>query len=292
MRPASSRGLRSVVAVVLLGALLTLHQKSLTPFAPSPPDALVPGAALRLGAPRAPAAEPPAPDLALRAGWRSLAAAAGPQPMAAAAPPDFLTVDFEPRAGAEADPRFASVVLIEPERGFGSGFYIAPYWILTNAHVVDAADVVKVTTYEGITVQGRVVRRDRERDLALLQVGYRGRPVILFTGPKLRVGSPVEVIGHPEGFRYSLTRGVISAVRRHAGVAGVERRKVLHIQTDAVINLGNSGGPLFLGDQVVGINAWRWGSHGGLSFAVHCREILDFLAEDAALPGLVAQNGP
>ena len=124
-----------------------------------------------------------------------------------------------------------------------------------------------------------------------IQASHPGQAAILFDGPSLQVGSAVEAIGHPEGFSYSLTRGVVSAVRRHAGVAGVERRKILHVQTDVVINLGNSGGPLFLDDEVVGINAWRWGSHGGLSFAVHYREILDFLGEGAPKPDRVAAKG-
>ena len=299
MRAVSPRGLRSVLVVALLAALVAAHDHPPRLFAESPPDdMLVPGGMARIGASPAPA-ERPAPGADLRglrsadwitAGPEPTAADAGPQPTAAAAHPDFLTADLEPAAGALADPRFASVVLIEPERGFGSGFYIAPHWILTNVHVVGEGEMVKVTTYDGVVAPGRIVRRDRERDLALIHVAQAGKPVPLFNGPALRIGSEVEAIGHPEGFRYTLTRGVVSAVRRRAGVAGVERRKVLHIQTDAIINLGNSGGPLFLGDQAVGITAWRWGSHGGLSFAVHYREVLDFLAESAALPGLVAHN--
>jgi S1-C subfamily serine protease len=291
MRAASPHGLGLVLVVVFLAVLVAAHARPPPPFANRGPAVRRPGPARGGGAPT-PAEQRPTFVLALDlpSGRSALSEAAGQQALTAAHP-DFITIDLEPQAGAQVDPRFASVVLIEPARGFGSGFYIAPHWVLTNVHVVDEAEVVRVTAYDGTVSSGQVVRRDRERDLALIHVDQPGRPAGLFTGPALQIGSPVEAIGHPAGFRYSLTRGVVSAVRRRAGVAGVERRRVLHIQTDAIINLGNSGGPLFMGDQVVGVTAWRWGSNGGLSFAVHYREVLDFLAESAALPGLVAQKG-
>jgi S1-C subfamily serine protease len=291
MRKLSPRGLGSMLVAALLAASVVAYQRPLHRLlADGPPGALMPGGIVTGTRSAAPV---PVVTLDLDlSGLEALAPAeAGAEATGGTAHPDFLTVDLEPKAGALADPRFASVVLIEPQRGFGSGFYVAPNWILTNAHVVGKADVVSVTSYDGAKVEGHVMRSDLERDLTLVRVDHPGQPVALYNGSSLRIGSPVEAIGHPEGFSYSLSRGVVSAVRRYAGVAGVERRKVLHIQTDVVINLGNSGGPLFLGDRVVGINAWRWGNHSGLSFAVHYREVLDFLAESAALPGLVAQNG-
>ena len=288
----SPRGLGSMLVAVLLAASAIAHQ-----YAPSsrragdPQDALLPGGAVTGAQPTVPGATSATLDLDLSDLRSIVPVEAGAEATGGTAHPDFLTADLEPKAGALADPRFASVVLIEPQRGFGSGFYVKPDWILTNAHVVGDAEVVTVTSYDGVKASGRVVRRDLERDLALIQASHPGQAAILFDGPSLQVGSAVEAIGHPEGFSYSLTRGVVSAVRRHAGVAGVERRKILHVQTDVVINLGNSGGPLFLDDEVVGINAWRWGSHGGLSFAVHYREILDFLGEGAPKPDRVAAKG-
>lgn len=291
MRRVSPRGLGSMlVAAVLLAVLVMAHQRPLDRLAADgASEVLVAGGAVMMAQPAFSGAAAVTLDLDLVTLEALAPVEAGAQATGGTAHPDFLTADLEPKAGALADPRFASVVLIEPQRGFGSGFYVKPDWILTNAHVVGDAEVVTVTSYDGVKASGRVVRRDLERDLALIQASHPGQAAILFDGPSLQVGSAVEAIGHPEGFSYSLTRGVVSAVRRHAGVAGVERRKILHVQTDVVINLGNSGGPLFLDDEVVGINAWRWGSHGGLSFAVHYREILDFLGESrTAKPDRVA----
>ena len=92
----------------------------------------------------------------------------------------------------------------------------------------------------------------------------------------IRTGQSVEAIGHPRGLSYSLTRGVVSAIRKRP-MPGL--RTVVLIQTDAAITPGNSGGPLLDGDRVVGINTMRFRESQGISFAVHAQEIKRFLAD-------------
>lgn len=95
----------------------------------------------------------------------------------------------------------------------------------------------------------------------------------------------MEAIGHPRGKEFTITRGIVSAIRKTFSInlprgAGDE---VLYIQTDTPINPGNSGGPLFLGDRVIGVNTWGERQSEGLNFSVHYSEVLAFLREH--LPG-------
>ncbi len=126
-------------------------------------------------------------------------------------------------------------------------------------------------------------------DLALIKVQSRGKPVRFFTSNTIDLGKTVEVIGHPERLEFSITRGVISAIRNHASINLPKGSgdKVLYIQTDAPINHGNSGGPLFLGDYVIGVNTWGKSRTiaEGLNFSVHYSEVLNFLKEH--LPGFL-----
>jgi len=129
-------------------------------------------------------------------------------------------------------------------------------------------------------------------DLALIKVQSRGRPVRFYTDKTIDLGKTVEAIGHPRGLEFSITRGVVSAVRQRPGInlSGGGGKDVLYIQTDVPINPGNSGGPLFLGDRVIGVNAFgaRKDTAEGLNFAVHYSEVLEFLREH--LPGFQAKS--
>jgi serine protease Do len=188
------------------------------------------------------------------------------------------------------DPRFDSVVVIYTKtkdgNALGSGFFVMPDVVLTNFHVVEGATFVEMKTYDGQETFGKVIARDAIRDLALVKVQRRGKPVRFYMKKTLDLGSTVEAIGHPKGLEFSITRGVISAVRKErTALLKGGGTDVLFIQTDAPINPGNSGGPLFLGDRVIGVNtqgmsksAWE-----GLNFSIHYSEVLDFLHEN--LPG-------
>jgi serine protease Do len=157
-----------------------------------------------------------------------------------------------------------------PARGIGSGFIIsADGYVLTNAHVVaDAADVtVKLTDRREFTA--KVVGVDRRSDVALIKIDATGLPTVRFGDPTaLRPGQWVVAIGSPFGFENSVTAGIVSATAR----ALPDENYVPFIQTDAAVNPGNSGGPLFnLQGQVIGINSQiysRTGGFMGMSFAI------------------------
>lgn len=179
------------------------------------------------------------------------------------------------------DQRFDSVVVVyNPAGSQGAGFYVTPDLVLTNFHVVEGAKFVEMKLYNGLETFGKVVKSDVRLDLALVKVEARGNPVSLYKGQTIELGSTVEAIGHPRGLSFTLTRGVVSALRKRPSIYGVGGKDVLFVQTDAAINPGNSGGPLYLGQEVVGVNNNKMvrGAEG-LGFAVHYSELDEFMAE-------------
>lgn len=179
------------------------------------------------------------------------------------------------------DARFDSVVVINnPKGALGTGFFVAPDLVLTNYHVIEGAQFLEMKLYNGLETFGKVVKTDVRLDLALIRVQTRGTPVNFFQGNTLELGSTVDAIGHPKGLIFTITRGIVSAVRSRPSVFGVGGKDVLFVQTDTAINPGNSGGPLFIGDKVVGVNNNKIvaGSEG-LGFSVHYSEVREFLKE-------------
>jgi serine protease Do len=156
----------------------------------------------------------------------------------------------------------------QKQRGMGSGVVIDPRgYILTNNHVVDSADEVKVTFVDGKTVPGKVVGTDPKTDLAVVRVDGQSLHAARFgDSDKLQVGEWTMAIGNPFGFDHTVTVGVLSANHR-SGFGKTQYEDFL--QTDASINPGNSGGPLVnLDGEVVGINTMIYGMGTGLGFAV------------------------
>ena len=155
-------------------------------------------------------------------------------------------------------------------RSLGSGFIISSDgYILTNAHVVDAADEVTVSLTDKREFKAKVIGSDRRTDVALIKINATGLPRVTIGDPnQLRVGEWVAAIGAPFGFENSVTAGIVSAKGRSLP----RDNFVPFIQTDVAINPGNSGGPLFnLRGEVVGINSQiysRTGGFMGLSFAI------------------------
>ena len=179
------------------------------------------------------------------------------------------------------DARFDSVVVMNnPKGALGTGFFVAPDLVLTNYHVVEGAQFLEMKLYNGLETFGKVVKTDVRLDLALVKVQTRGTPVSFFKGNTLDLGATVDAIGHPKGLTFTITRGIVSAVRKRPSVFGVGGKDVLFVQTDTAINPGNSGGPLFLGEKVVGVNNNKIvaGSEG-LGFSVHYSEVQEFLKE-------------
>ncbi|MBL8831107.1 MAG: trypsin-like peptidase domain-containing protein [Rhodospirillales bacterium] len=178
------------------------------------------------------------------------------------------------------DARMESVVQIFTGSGsLGSGFYVAPDLVLTNHHVVGDKKIVELKLSTGLESFGRVEAFDARIDLALVRVQSRGKPVRIFDGQRLDLGAQVEIIGHPRGFSFSVTRGVVSAVRTMGMGGRTMGKPVRQIQVDAASFHGNSGGPIFLGDSVVGVLTWGPPGTEGLSFGSHYSEVLEWLRE-------------
>jgi serine protease Do len=170
-----------------------------------------------------------------------------------------------------------------PIRGLGSGFVVdARGFVLTNWHVVDGAEQIKVTFADERAFTARLVGADPYSDLAVLKVdGGRKLPVLrLGLSARLRVGEPVIAIGSPlwiEGGP-TVTTGVVSALGRSIEEPGLP---MLHnlIQTDAAINPGNSGGPLLnRAGEVIGINTAIIASAHGIGFAIAADTVKPVLA--------------
>ncbi len=179
------------------------------------------------------------------------------------------------------DQRFESVVVVMNPKGFlGAGFYVAPDLVLTNYHVIEGVQFVEMKLRSGLETFGKVVKSDVRLDLALLRVQARGAPVSFHNGP-IQLGSTVEAIGHPKGLDFTITRGVVSAIRSRPSIFNMGGKEVLFVQTDTAINPGNSGGPLFLGDKVVGVNDNKMAGKGieGIGFSIHHSEVQEFLKE-------------
>ncbi len=167
------------------------------------------------------------------------------------------------------DSRFAAAGGI-PFREQGSGFIISPDGIiLTNAHVVLEAREVVVKLSDRREFKARVLGVDHVTDVAVLRIEANSLPVVrLGDTRQLQVGDPVLAIGSPFGLEQTATQGIVSAMGR--SLPGDS--SVAFIQTDAAVNPGNSGGPLFDSQgAVVGINAQIYsqsGGYQGLSFAI------------------------
>jgi serine protease Do len=154
------------------------------------------------------------------------------------------------------------------QKNLGSGFIIsADGYIVTNNHVVDGADEIKVKLSDGREFKGEVKGRDDKFDLALVKIEAKGQlPVApLGDSEKIEVGEWVMAIGNPFGLNQTVTAGIVSAQGRVIGSGPYDD----YIQTDASINPGNSGGPLFDSNgEVIGINTAILAGGQGIGFAI------------------------
>ncbi|MGA8311557.1 MAG: Do family serine endopeptidase [Terriglobales bacterium] len=160
------------------------------------------------------------------------------------------------------------------EHGLGSGVIISPDgYIVTNNHVVDGASDVRVTMSDRRILPAKVVGTDPLTDLAVIKVDGHNLPNAPWgDSTKLHPGQTVLAFGNPFGFRFTVTRGIVSALNRPNPSSDDARKPGQFIQTDAAINPGNSGGPLVNAHgEVIGINTFLIspsGSFSGMGFAI------------------------
>ena len=173
--------------------------------------------------------------------------------------------------------------------GLGSGVIVSSKgYILTNHHVIEAADEIEVATADGKKFTARVVGSDPDTDIAVLQVQTESLPAITFGNDGgLRAGDVVLAIGNPFGVGQTVTMGIVSAVgRSHLGINTFEN----FIQTDAAINPGNSGGALIDSNgNLVGINTAIYSQSGGsmgIGFAIpasSARQVMQSIIETGSV---------
>ena len=194
-----------------------------------------------------------------------------------------LPPGFQDFFGPQFNPRRPQV-----RQGSGSGFVVSQDgYILTNNHVVQDADHVKVTLLDNREFDARVVGRDPATDVAVIKIAATHlSPLPLGNSDASRIGDWVLAIGNPLNFTFTVTAGIVSAKGRPLyGLQDGDRYQIQDfIQTDAAINPGNSGGPLVnLDGQVIGINAAiasQTGYYEGYGFAVPinlARKVMDDL---------------
>jgi len=160
------------------------------------------------------------------------------------------------------------------EHGIGSGVIISPDgYIVTNNHVIDGAVDIRVTMSNRKIMKAKLIGTDPLTDLAVIKVDGGDLPSIpLGDSTALHPGQTVLAFGNPFGFRFTVTRGIVSALNRPNPFSDNARKPGEFIQTDAAINPGNSGGPLVNAHgEVVGINTFLISSSGqfsGMGFAI------------------------
>jgi serine protease Do len=178
-----------------------------------------------------------------------------------------------------------------PMAAAGSGFIVdRDGLIVTNNHVVDGADEIKVTLYDQREFEAKLVGQDQDTDLALLKIEAQDLPVVKFgNSDQVRVGDPVIAVGNPFGLGGTVTAGIVSAKDRVIGAGRYDD----FLQIDAPINRGNSGGPTFdLEGEVIGLNTAIHSPSGGnvgIGFAIPSNIVAD-IVEDLRDDGMVERG--
>jgi serine protease Do len=182
-----------------------------------------------------------------------------------------VNIHSERTAKAATEELFSHALSQHRVNGMGTGILIDPRgYIITNQHVVEDVQSIRVRLADGTQAAGRVLSRDPDSDLALIKIDV-GRPlptIPLGTASDLMVGETVIAVGNAYGYEHTVSVGVVSAVGRDVTLNKEVSYKAL-IQTDASINPGNSGGPLvnIFGD-LVGVNVAIRAGAQGIGFAI------------------------
>ena len=177
--------------------------------------------------------------------------------------------------------QFANPSSEMPRQGLGSGFLISTDGlIVTNHHVIDNAATVSVKLQDGTEMEATVIGSDPLTDIALLDIDGDDHATVVFgSSDAARVGEEVVAVGSPFGLGGTVTSGIISAKSRNINAGPFDD----FIQTDAAVNRGNSGGPLFnMQGEVVGVNTAIYSPDGGsvgIGFAVPSDLVVDIVAD-------------
>jgi serine protease Do len=174
-------------------------------------------------------------------------------------------------AAAGADELYGIPAAPSRVNGMGTGIVLDPRgYIITNYHVIDEVQVIKVRTSDGSSYPARVVARDHDNDLALLKIDAR-KPLAtipLGTAQDLMIGETVLAVGNAFGYEHTVTKGIVSALKRDVTLNKEMAYKSL-IQTDTPINPGNSGGPLVnINGELVGVNVAIRAGAQNIAFAI------------------------
>ncbi|XP_051750003.1 serine protease HTRA1 [Ctenopharyngodon idella] len=163
----------------------------------------------------------------------------------------------------------------------GSGFIVSEDgWIVTNAHVLSNKQRIKVELKNGMLYDASIKDVDQKLDIALIKIDSETPLPVLLLGRSsdLRPGEFVVAVGSPFSLQNTVTTGIISTTHRGGHELGLQNSDMEYIQTDAIINYGNSGGPLVnLDGDVIGINTLK--VTPGISFAIPSDRIRQFLAD-------------
>ncbi|MBL7054343.1 trypsin-like peptidase domain-containing protein [Candidatus Woesearchaeota archaeon] len=178
-----------------------------------------------------------------------------------------------------------SVVSVGTDKGLGSGAIIDEEgFIVTNHHVVLGANMIRVLTYDNKLYDAQLIGYEPNSDIAVLKINAGGLRKLKFDdSDDVKVGERTIALGSPAGLSFTVTEGIVSAVKRE-GPNGLN----IYIQTDVPINPGNSGGPLVnTGGNIIGINNYKIGGFEGLGFAIEsntAKEISEQIIEQYKNP--------
>ena len=174
-----------------------------------------------------------------------------------------------------------SILVIDTLDGMGTGFYISENFVISNQHVVEEANFVNLRNFSGEKFTGEVTASNISKDLALIKVPKKGIPLKFESNCAVNRRENVFTIGHPKGFEYSTSRGIVSSIRNISNPFYKAVGQNIYIQIDASISSGNSGGPLFnSSEEVIGVNTWGRIDGQNLNFAIHCSEGKEFLSKN------------
>ncbi|MBO5038754.1 MAG: trypsin-like peptidase domain-containing protein [Alphaproteobacteria bacterium] len=187
--------------------------------------------------------------------------------------PSVVNISTEKEVNETQDSEIDNLMLAPDLKGresLGSGFFISKNGhILTNYHVIKGAKKISVITNDGKTFEAKTAGVDTRSDLAVLKIDKGKTPfkaVVFGNADEARIGDIILAFGNPYGLGISVSSGIISAKSRNIGASGLA-----YLQTDAAINQGNSGGPMFnLDGEVIGVNSAVFASYGanGVGFSL------------------------